>query len=527
LVSPSQTILNGIETFMQGIPRIGATVGLGRASIAMARASAAIMPRQFTRGVGATVEAARGKLGSGEWHSGEQIRQRLLEAGYRADHINPLFDRIIDKNLIGYSSYRDLERMAHPGIATSRAGRVFDTAVDMSTILHSKMEDANRATLAVAAFDSHFSVYKNVDQAVDFAERIVRISGPNYSYPGKARIATNKGAFGAYGIPFTQFRQHAMWAYSQFAVDMRNAFKGATPEIRREAAWAMGFMLLTQGALLGTLNWLADPMRYLFGAYDFLTGRPSHNYQSDFRQAAHRALGPVGGELVSRGLIRGFGYGVGVESRLGWINPVQAPEYRGDYSDPRAWLQVGLEAIAGVPAARTTAGVMAGVGQAFDGQWGKATQSLLPRVLRDPARAYFGETEGIKNAAGRVVQPAERVNPIDTFYRTIGFNSAPQAERVEVKVAQQQYTQEMRGSRTEAVRAAADAFVGSASEKRSAKALIDDHNNRYPHNKITFSDVVDYRRHEIQRLRDPRLSGLTVPQAHQQRLREIGAFGMR
>ena len=40
LASPAQTIMNGIETYMQGIPRIGATFGLGRATTAMARVSA-------------------------------------------------------------------------------------------------------------------------------------------------------------------------------------------------------------------------------------------------------------------------------------------------------------------------------------------------------------------------------------------------------------------------------------------------------------------------------------------------------
>ena len=527
LASPAQTIMNGIETYMQGIPRIGATFGLGRATTAMARASAEIMPRQFARGVAGTGAAALRRLDPGEWNSGQQIRDHLIAGSRRNDvaGMTALFQRLQDSNLIGYSSYRDLQNMAKGGGGRTR--RVADMAADMVSILHNKMEDANRAVTALAAYDVYMQRHgpANRAAAINYAEEILRKSAPNFNLSNKPRFATSQGGFGAWGIPITQFRQHGMWAYSQMALDIRNAFKGADAATKTEARYALAFTIGMQTVMYGALTWLTDPLRYLWGAYDALSGNKPTNHALDFRRAAASILGPTGGELFSHGLSRGLGYGADVSQRMGMANVLGIPEFKGDYRTPQDITAAAVSAVAGVPAIQAGSEIISSMTNFFGGRPGQAAIDLFPKIIRDPIKAYLGETQGTVTRRGQQTQTPEQISALDTFYQSIGFRSARQGERQEGQDSEKQFTAQVNDSRSAATKEAARVLTaGSASERRAANQMIQEHNARYPFAKIEFKDVAAERKREIERVRDPTLYGLTVSKAARGAVRQQGAF---
>jgi len=525
LASPAQTVMNGIETYMQGIPRIGAQFGLGRATTAMARASAEIMPRQFARGLAGTKDVALRRLDPGEWNSGDQIRDHLIQNSRRNDAagITALFKRLQDGNLIGYSSYRDLQNMAK-GTSGRLRGAV-DMATDFVSILHNKMEDANRAVTALAAYDVHLQKHGDRAAAIDYADRILRKAQPNFNLSNKPRFATPQGSFGAWGIPVAQFRQHGMWAYSQMALDIRNAFKGADAATKTEARYALAFTIGMQTVLLGALNWLADPLRYLWGAYDFLSGGKPQNHEHDFRMAAAKIFGTTGGELFSRGLSRGLGYGPDISHRVGMINPLLIPEFKGDFRNPQDVTYAAVTALAGAPAIGAGSEVLTGLANFGAGNITQAVTDLVPKVIRDPLKAYRGETEGQVSRRGNIQQTPEQISTLDTVYQVFGFKSARQGERSEQTGSQRQLLDQIRTSREAATKEAAHALInGSASERRAANEMVVAHNRRYPGSQIDPKDVFAYRKREIERLRDPTLTSITVPKGLQPAVRQAGAF---
>lgn len=525
LASPAQTVMNGIETYMQGIPRIGAEFGLGRATTAMARASAEIMPRQFARGLAGTKDVALRRLDPGEWNSGAQIRDHLIQNSRRNDAagITALFKRLEDGNLIGYSSYRDIQNMAKG--TSGRIRGAVDMATDFVSILHNKMEDANRAVTALAAYDVHLQRHGDRAAAIDYADSILRRAQPNFNLSNKPRFATPQGSFGAWGIPVAQFRQHGMWAYSQMALDIRNAFKGADAATKNEARYALAFTIGMQTVLMGTLNWLADPLRYLWGAYDALSGGKPQNHEHDFRMFAGKLFGTTGGELFSRGLSRGLGYGPDVSHRIGMINPLLIPEFKGSFTEPKDVTYAAVTALAGVPAISAGSEVLTGLANFGAGNIMQAVTDLVPKIIRDPLKAYRGETEGQVSRRGNVQQTPEQISTLDTVYQVFGFKSSRQGERSEQTGSQRQLLDQVRTSREAATKEAAHALInGSASERRAANEMVVAHNRRYPGSQIDPKDVFAYRKREVERLRDPSLTGLTVSKAMRPYVREAGAF---
>jgi len=527
LASPAMTIRNGVETYVGVGPRIAATMGVGRATTALARASAEIMPRQFTRGVAGTGAVARGRLDPAEWNSAPQIVQRLTEGTRKNDAagITALYKRMTDANLIGYSSFRDLQNMAKG--SSGRIRNATNMAADFVSILNNKMEDGFRATAALAAYDAYTQKHGFGDRgaAIDYAEKIMRASFPNYNMPNKPRISTAQGGLGAWGIPITQFRQQGMFAYWQFALDVRNAFKGANKDIRKEAAYAALFTAATQTIMFGTLNYLADPMRYIWGLYDALSGEKPTNHSYALRQAAAHVLGPVGGQLFSHGLAAGLGYGPNVSNSLGMANILGIPEFQGDYKNPRDVTSTALMALAGAPAVSAGSEVFTGLVNFAQGNIRQAVQDLLPKVVRDPLKAYQGETEGIVTRRGKVLETPEQVTALDTIYRALGFESARQGDIREGRESERQFTTQVADSRHAATQRAADVMAtGSASEKLAAAQMINAHNARYPFNPIKYQDVVNYRKEQLQRLKDPTLAGLTVSKAARGAVRQQGAF---
>jgi hypothetical protein len=434
-----------------------------------------------------------------------------------------LFQRLQDGNLIGYSSYRDLQAMAKGG--AGRVRRAADMAADFVSILHNKMEDANRAVTALAAYDVYMQRHGDRAAAIDYAENILRKSAPNFNLSNKPRFATSQGGFGAWGIPITQFRQHGMWAYSQMALDIRNAFKGADAATKTEARYALAFTIGMQSVLYGALNWLADPMRYLWGAYDALSGGKPTNHQADFRIAAAKILGVTGGELFSRGLSRGLGYGADVSQRMGMANVLGIPEFKGDYRNPADITAAAVSAVAGVPAIQAGSEVLSGLANFGAGRYLQAATDLLPKIIRDPIKAYGGETTGTVTRRGQLTQTPEQISTLDTVYQTIGFRSARQGERQERYTSEKQTVDRVAASREEATRDAAHALInGTASQRRAADQAIKAHNQAYPGSKIDPKDVFAYRKREVERLRDPSLGGLTVSKTMRPYVREQGAF---
>jgi hypothetical protein len=304
LMSPSHMLTSSIEAHMNSAALLGARHGLGRASAALTKALADVSPTMFKEGAANTVKAMTKGLRSADWNLSHVARDKLIARGANAVHMTALFKALDDAGLVDHSAERELRRIANPGgYAGTGMGKSWQRFMDFNAAGAHAVDVANKSAVAKAAFDLEFAKTRDVAKSVQAATDMVRRVVPNYNLSNKARISTDKGFLGPFAAPLTQFKQYGLHMYSLMANLARSSMHGATPAERTEARRAFAGILAGHALMAGGLTLVADPLRYIGGAYDMVTGsqRP-HDYENDVRGFLAENFGPELGEILSRGL---------------------------------------------------------------------------------------------------------------------------------------------------------------------------------------------------------------------------------
>jgi hypothetical protein len=431
VMSPSHMLTSSIETHSNALAFLGARHGF-KATGTLTKALADVTPTMYKQGAGNTLKAMMKGLKDSDWNLAHVARDRLVAKGANAAHMSALFKSLDDAGLIDHSVEREMQRIARPnGYAQTGAGRAWERFQDMNAAGAHAVDVANKAAVAKAAFDLEFRKTGSVEKAVQYATDTVRKVAPNYNYGNKSRISTTAGPLGGFGAPALQFKQYGLHMYATMANLARASMHGASVAERKEARKALGGILATHALMAGSLTLIADPLRYVGGAYDLITGADKpHDYENDARGFLADTFGPELGQVLARGLPEAVG--IAIYRRVGLANPLEMPDL--DDFKSASWLAAAGKLMTGAPT-ETAANYAQGLHQMLQGDVLGGLKSVVPRPIRDVMKAATLAQDGLKDSKGHTMLTPDQIGPGGVLAQGLGFQPAIVSEAREGRAA--------------------------------------------------------------------------------------------
>ena len=282
-------------------------------------------------------------------------------------------------------------------------------------------------------------------------------------------------------------------------------------------------ILATHTLMAGTFTLIADPLRYIMGAYDAVTGAAKpHDYTNDLRNMMSDEFGPeLGGFLA-----RGAGEVAGAEwyRRIGLSNLLEMPELKSfDKAGVFEMMATALFGASGEDAATMAGGLMKGMGGDVHGM----LMATVPRLLRDPMKAYGLATEGAKTQAGKTVLTPDKLSTSDIAYQAAGFTPTRVDEARTARYAIEQRQEELKNARSKLTQA----FVAADADGRSSAMTNIRAFNADPANRgmtITTGELMQAlqakRKAAAQAVVRPGTFGLALPKKASNTLQQEGRF---
>jgi hypothetical protein len=377
---------------------------------------------------------------------------------------------------------------------------------------------ANKTAIAKAAYDLELRKTGSHDAAASYAVQKARQAMPNYNLANKSRISTSQGPIKGFAGPLTQFKQYGIHMYSMMSNLVRTSMHGATRTERMEARKAFAGILATHAMMAGALTLIGDPLRYIGGAYDFVTsesGKP-HDYENDVRRWIADAFGPELGEIISRGLPHALG--IDIHRRVGLANLLEVPEMKS--FDKSGAADVVMAAMSGA-SGEDAASMVGAVHDLINGDIEKGIKNLVPRVFRDPMKAIALADKGVTDTKGHTILPPSRLSTADIANQALGFQPSRVSEFREGRFA----ITEARGEQTAARSKAINGFVTAApTDRRASLVKVQEYNRANPQSPITYSQLTQALKRQAQQIQTPKSFGLTLPKKSAGVLSRQGAF---
>jgi hypothetical protein len=383
------------------------------------------------------------------------------------------------------------------------------------------VDATNRANVAMSSFNLEFRKSGgDFAKALQYAEERARDAMPNYNLVNKSRISTSAGALGGWAGPMTQFKQYGFHAYGILANAVKSSFAKLPSDQRTEARYALAGMLATHALTAGTFTLIADPLRYIMGLYDWMTGATKpHDYQADWRGYLDHAVGPTAGQIIARGAVGAF-TGASVYRRVGFANMFEMPPI--ESFDTAGYLKAIGTAVSG--ASGEDAMKFAQGMQAFgQGDFGAGLKLMIPRPIRDAMTAYELSTKGVVTARGRTILPPDKITPYDIGLQALGFQPARVSEAREGSAAVEQRRDEAKEMHTKL----SNAYIAASPTDRAAIMSQIREFNMGPYNqgfKIKLSDLHNLEKQRDKRAQQPGAFGLRLPKRGAQALIDAGSF---
>jgi hypothetical protein len=516
LMSPSQLVVNTAEAHINSASLLGARHGYGRTGLALAKALREIAPKIAATGGRNTMKAFGEGLKAADWHLANHARDQFIKAGADKAAMVDLFNRLNRAGLIDHSMVRELQRIANPGADVTKGW--WGKFLDFEGALHHAGDVANKSAIAKAAYDLEMRKTGSHKQAVAYALDSVRKAMPNYNLANKPRIATDKGPLGAMAAPIMQFKMYGFHMYGVLANLVHSSIHGASKEDRIEARKALAGIMATRALMAGTLTLVADPLRWIGGLYDWVTGadRP-HDYQADVRSWIADAFGPELGEVISRGLPHAAG--IDIHRRIGLDNMLNFPDLQ-EFSS-KGYAQAFATAISGA-AGQDAAQMADGARKIWNGDIGRGITDFIPvRMVRDFIKAGVLAEHGVVDSHGNPIMSADKVSAGNVAAQATGFQPSRVSEFRERRNAILQARGEVSAERTKIL----SRYAAAAPEDR-ADALDDvrAYNQAHPTATITRSQMLQAIRRRQDMVKNPESAGLRLPKRAARELTERGAF---
>jgi hypothetical protein len=237
-------------------------------------------------------------------------------------------------------------------------------------------------------------------------------------------------AAGSFGKVALQFRKFQLIMGALVAKEFHRAFKGATPEERREGFKALAFTSAHMAAIGGII---AQPgaavLGPVIGALMNLIDEDDDKDWSNWQEDLKHALG-AGGEGDKRNwladlLFKGAPYALlsmDTSDRLGMGNIASLAPYQdlseGLTSREKFFQNMGQLMLG--PSGGMVAKAVDGWGFAEKGDWARMAESLMPGLVANTMKAGRLQTEGLTTKQGDILMKPEDISGLDAFYTALG-----------------------------------------------------------------------------------------------------------
>lgn len=445
LMSPSHMITSSIEAHMNSSALLGARHGVGRSTLALAKALADVSPKLLTLGAKATIKAMGQGLKAADWKMSHVARDALIKSGADAKRMTDLFHGADMAGLVDHTADAEMRRIANAsGITTTTVGKYWQRFMDLNAAGAHAVDTINKSAILKAAYDLEYKTTGNHAAAKAYAIEVARQSIPNYNLANKARITTAKGPLGALAGPVTQFKQYGIHMYGVMANLAKASVHGADRDTRVEARKAFAGILATHAMMAGGLTLIADPLRYIWGAYDLIfgpAGGKPHDYENDVRGFLSDTFGPELAEVMARGLPHLAG--IDIHRRVGLGNLLEVPELKSfDMKGMGEMLATAVSGAAGEDAERLGLGAI----KMLHGDMG-GLLDMVPRPVRDIGKAVKLDSQGVTDSKGRTILAPEQITPYDKTVQALGFQPSRVSEFREGRFAVQEAETEAKSDR--------------------------------------------------------------------------------
>lgn len=449
LMSWSHMFTSAIETHSTAIPQIAARHKLARTTYEMSRTLAGLTPQMLKSGALNSMKALGGKLKNADWKLTKVMGDQLIAKGWNPVHVARVVAMLERTGLSDHDYYRELRRIAGGGGERGMVGRAalgsFEKFTDFMAASGHAVDVMNKLAVSMTAFHLEFKKTGSLDIAERYAEARIRSATPNYNLGNKNRFSTSAGPLGGAAAPITQFKQYGFFAYGMLGNLAKASIHGSGEFSKGEARKALAGVLASHAMMAGSLTLIADPLRYVGGLYDWISGAAKpHDYQNDVRGWMSDIAGPEVAALVARGV--GEYLGASIYRRVGYANPLEIPAL--ESYDKAGFMKMVGTAVSG--AAGEDADVFAnGMQKALNGDIMGGLEGMVPRPLRDAGKAYKLATQGVTDSRGKPILGANKISPYDVGLQAIGFNPTRVAEVREGRAAVMEREEEWKHERTQ------------------------------------------------------------------------------
>ena len=259
--------------------------------------------------------------------------------------------------------------------------------------------------------------------------------------------------------------------------DIHQAAQGDTPEVRREAkiqlAGITGMMMLSAG-ITGT--WGFGILMVLASAFMDDDKDP----ETELKKNMVEALGPMMAGIVLDG-VPGYATGTSLSDSIGmrdlWF---RSPSTQLEGKDEADYWKAQLLGAAPSPVDN----IVRGYGLLKEGQTYRGIETMMPKAIKDPMKAFRYSTEGATNKRGDTI--VENIDTLDVIRQALGFIPAKIAEQYDINNAGYNLQQTIIRKRQVLMDAWWKAEeAGEEAKLDSLEKDIDAYNDKYPEQEIT------------------------------------------
>lgn len=328
-----------------------------------------------------------------------RLRGDELEAVREANRIG-LFDK---------TQSHDLAALAESGKDYSSKR---EKAMQIISWMFHKAEEANRQVTFLAAYRMGRSEGMSHDDAVNVAEDLTWDSHFDYNNANRPRIMQNDAA-----KVLLLFRQYSMNMTYRLARDFRESFKEGDPELRSEARQRLGGILMMTSIFAGAtglpLTWAVTAI------INSLMGDEDEPYDAQAALYTHLSelYGPDAASMIMTGAwdtVVGGSISTRVSLNNLWIQETP-PNLEG--ADLFAHY---LGQLAG-PMGGIVSNVFVGAQRVGEGQFERAAELFVPKMVKDLMKTYRYSQEGVTNLRGDEILPREYLSDWDLTLQAMGF----------------------------------------------------------------------------------------------------------
>ena len=432
--SPASAMVNLSQTFMMGVPILGARFGgITKAASALIKASG-----DLVKGKGSLTRADL-----------PRDEQAALDAFY-------------ESGLIDRTQSHDIAGVGETGVEYSPLrARIMGV---ISWAFH-KAEVVNREVTALAAYRLARDNGARMADAIDIAHDMTWKT--HFDYSNSSRPALMQNDFAKVALVF---RQHNVNMLYRVFRDVHQSIKGGSPQARREARYQLagivGMMTLFAG-VSGTIgfNLLMGLASMVFGDDD-----DPMDFEQKFKANVVEILGPQLGGMVLNG-VPGHLTGVDLSSRIGmpdlWFrSPTRELQGKDEFE---YWvMQSAGASVSMLGQMYTGFRVMTD-----EGEVARGLEMMAPKAARDLMKAYRYWDEGVTSIDGDEIIPVDQMTVHDVVAQALGFTPAGVAETWDRSSSLRNADRKVRETRQRTInRWAMAAMAGDDEEKSEALAEI-------------------------------------------------------